>query len=392
MHRLLIPFVIFSSTCVVGTASAAQIAAQTTLRLTQEFRIGDADDAELGFSRIGNIAVDAKSNVYVVEQQDQQIRVFDAKGKPVRRIGHKGKGPGEFTQIDRIGFRGDTLWVRDPQLARITMFDTQGKLLKTFPAPGYVRLGSPIRGTELSSSAGGIASDGYIHMDKPGGVVFLGTEKPADSVRAPILRFDRAGEVVDTIMQIPLYLLEDHDKGTARSGRSGSYRPAQTDMMIDPGPPSDAPLRVILDRDVILIDRHRATSRTGATYTITRTAPNGRVLYRRQIRYKPIPYTGAFAKKIEADRGIKMPALQPPVSKAIAGLDGTLWLRRDADGDPTTTWTVISANGVALGDIALPAKTEIRYIGPDFVYLVERDEDDIPYLVRYRMTTSNTRG
>jgi hypothetical protein len=388
----------FKKWSIVGCAaialclSPAHPAHAQSVKLTQELRLGDANDPDIGFSRIGNVAVDSRANVYVVENQDQTIRVFDAKGKPLFRIGHKGKGPGEFTRIDAIGFKGDTLWVRDASLARISMFNRRGKLVTTFPTLGFARLGSPAKGVELLSSAGSLNSDGLVHMDRPGATVMLSMATPTDSLNAPVIRVNREGKIADTVMHIPLYLREDHDKGTAPTAGSRSYRPAQTDMMMDPGTPSDRPIRILLDKDIILIDRHRASSRANATFTITRTTPSGRIVYKRDFRYTPIAYNAAFADSIGKDRGFRLPAMQPAVAVAVAGRDGTLWLRRDANPAPTTTWMIVSSAGNAIGDITLPSATEIRYIGPDFVYVVERDEDDIPYLVRYHISKSTTRG
>jgi len=58
--------------------------------------------------------------------------VFDMSGKFVRNIGRDGAGPGEFRQIERFGWVGDTLWVSDPVLRRYTLFDRSFKPWPSF--------------------------------------------------------------------------------------------------------------------------------------------------------------------------------------------------------------------------------------------------------------------
>ena len=45
----------------------------------------------------------------------------------VRRLGRKGRGPGEFESTEMIGLLADTIWVSDRLLRRITYFPDFGK-------------------------------------------------------------------------------------------------------------------------------------------------------------------------------------------------------------------------------------------------------------------------
>ena len=54
--------------------------------------------------------VDDKENIYLVDRQDQVIKVFDSDGKFIRTIGSKGSGPGEFQMI------GDLVITKDGKL------------------------------------------------------------------------------------------------------------------------------------------------------------------------------------------------------------------------------------------------------------------------------------
>jgi hypothetical protein len=109
--------------CVVLTAALAcsrsdrpgtgDVDAFPALTAAEDLRIGDVDDPDLGFSRIGGVDVDRDGQVFVYEAMDRQIRVYDSEGRPVRRIGRQGEGPGEFGWVARLGVVGDTVWVCD---------------------------------------------------------------------------------------------------------------------------------------------------------------------------------------------------------------------------------------------------------------------------------------
>jgi sugar lactone lactonase YvrE len=94
----------------------------------EELRLGTADgDGPELFGSIYDVAVDPAGRIYVLDQQAQEVRVFDAEGAYLRTIGRKGGGPGEFEHA--VGMRWDSegrLWVVDTRNARYSAFDTAG--------------------------------------------------------------------------------------------------------------------------------------------------------------------------------------------------------------------------------------------------------------------------
>jgi hypothetical protein len=69
----------------------------------------------------------------------REIFLYDLEGRHVRTVGGSGGGPGEFTNLEGIAILpGDTLlaWNRFPD--RMTLFDRDGELIRTFalPPPG----------------------------------------------------------------------------------------------------------------------------------------------------------------------------------------------------------------------------------------------------------------
>ncbi|MEX1183550.1 MAG: 6-bladed beta-propeller [Gemmatimonadota bacterium] len=350
------------------------------LSAVEDLRLGSLADPDSGFSRIGAVAVDQDGNVYVVEQQPPEIRVFDAAGTPLRTIGRQGQGPGEFVRPGLIGILLDTLWVNDPGLGRVTLFLLDGSVAETFPTAPIVRPAPPSPNVMVTLRGGVLRSDGFVHMERADAVAFLGPgTAPPDSLSVPIIRLDRDGNVVDTAGEGRIYLVHSDDEGSPG-------RPAQTDLVDSPGPPADTPLRVRTDAGSILIDRKVPATADGASFSITRLSTEGDTLYHRVLGYSPTPYTAAAIDSLRSTLGdITIPEYRTPVIAAHVGSDGTVLLLRDGETGADRRWLVIDSDGTPRGQAMLPASISIRWIGSDAIYAVERDSFDVPWLVRYRL-------
>lgn len=97
------------------------------------YSVGDDDNlgADYIFGQLTYASVDYYGNIFVADKMDMQIRKFDANGKYLDRIGRRGRGPGEFSDISYLDIvDNDQLVVFDMLNARITFFDLNGKYLK----------------------------------------------------------------------------------------------------------------------------------------------------------------------------------------------------------------------------------------------------------------------
>jgi len=70
---------------------------------------------------------------YLVDQQSHTIWVTNKNGKLKRKIGRKGKGPGDLLAPVSIAFKGDTLFVLEKDNARVSLFDEAGVFIRQFP-------------------------------------------------------------------------------------------------------------------------------------------------------------------------------------------------------------------------------------------------------------------
>ena len=81
------------------------------------------------FGTVSSAILGPEDRLYVADQMNQEVRVFDLDGSLVTRFGREGQGPGEFLALYGIGWLGDTLMVLDYGNGRIGMTDPDGRWL-----------------------------------------------------------------------------------------------------------------------------------------------------------------------------------------------------------------------------------------------------------------------
>jgi hypothetical protein len=101
----------------------------------EELVYKEKDEAgEIRLFKPGRFAVDAQGQIYIGDNSDMAIKVFDPQGKYLRAIGRKGEGPGEFTFIgDMVPLPDGRLLVTDFQARRTSFFDYEGQFLVSYP-------------------------------------------------------------------------------------------------------------------------------------------------------------------------------------------------------------------------------------------------------------------
>lgn len=75
-----------------GPSKAGMVGDLPTLTLREVQRIGSVDDPDVGFSRIGRMDVGPDGNIFVVDDQDRDIRVY-TRGYTTPHHRPEGKGP-----------------------------------------------------------------------------------------------------------------------------------------------------------------------------------------------------------------------------------------------------------------------------------------------------------
>lgn len=99
------------------------------------FTIGgpNAPEEAQFFERLGSLEVDADAagNIYVLDDGNHRVQVFDKNGAHLRTIGQEGEGPGELSMAATfsVNARGEVA-IFDMGTQRISVFDPAGKLAR----------------------------------------------------------------------------------------------------------------------------------------------------------------------------------------------------------------------------------------------------------------------
>ncbi|MCA9729041.1 MAG: 6-bladed beta-propeller, partial [Candidatus Eisenbacteria bacterium] len=109
----------------------------SSVDLEELWRIGgDTDDDNEFFGVIMRITNDAEGNVYLLDMQLSEVKVFGKNGKYVRTIGREGEGPGEFRRPTDLFFvPGGNLGVLQAAPAKIVLLTKDGKPAGEYPTP-----------------------------------------------------------------------------------------------------------------------------------------------------------------------------------------------------------------------------------------------------------------
>jgi hypothetical protein len=361
------------------------------IELTEDLRIGDRDDPDAGFTRVAAVVSLPDGRLVVGEAEARELRFFDSAGGLLHTVGGRGEGPGEFELLGALGVVGDTLWVRDPSNLRFTLFTLEGEPLTTIPMRA-LELDQPAPGVIVTAEPWSLRADGLLE----GRVRVRNMAGPPETLTgsAPILLFDAEGLVVDT-----LGFREWRVEAGMRIG-------GQPVPPLPPPFPED-PLHLELGEGAAArVERPTAAAGDEGAFTVTGLGGMGDTLFHRRVRYAPVPVpeavrdsildtrTGALTMILqESEAAIRqelasvlpLPDFHSPVSEARVGGDGSLWLRRENDGSEVRRWVVLNEDGTPRGKVHIPARGELHWSDGTHAWVVEPDEFEVPWVVRYRL-------
>ena len=369
----------------LSTASAA-VSAQDEPQPWQVVRGVTIGAAGTPITAIPAAIADTEGRLFVAQPITHDVAVFGPGGQLLYRIGRRGRGPGEFERISTLGWLADTLWVMDRRQGRTTLFDRRGNVLATLRHPVQLQVGEGWRALPSAYLLGGTV------LSIPG--VSQAAFSQPDPPPVPVLLASRQGEVLDTIAW------------QAVAGRALSLRaPNGTAILSSYQPFSEVaiPAADPSGRRVIIVDRASADEARTGYFRVTAIAANGRAEWARVFRYTPtalprtvsdsivrqatMEFRDAFGSAGAAERalraGLHLPKFVPPVTVAVVGSDGTIWLRREDIGQPRVAWLVLDDKGRQLASLTLPRGSDIKAARRNSVWAVEHDADDVPLLVRY---------
>ncbi|MFQ5702832.1 MAG: 6-bladed beta-propeller [Gemmatimonadales bacterium] len=351
-------------------------------KIEEETRIGaNEGDPNYQFGQIGSIAIDSDGQLFVLDAQARNVRVFTSDGRYLRTIGGPGNGPGELgagALFVLLG-PGDTLFVPDLQNRRMNRYAPDGSSQGSFPLEIERGLPLAFRGT-----ASGLIAE----QIRPFG---LPNRPTADSMDVIVAL--RPNGSTDTLMQFL----------SGRTINLGSDVPEIN--LYSPEAVWD-----ITDDEQLLFavnDQYRIGiySRDGVLERLI-TKP----LRKRKVGDRDQQAVMNFMEKTWKDAGIPpqvLPRLRdmvhfgeffPAFAAVAAGPQQTIWVQHiqvASDlGDEElenynlleqtggAEWDVFDKDGRLLGVVSMPPRFAPRLFRNNKIYGVWRDEVDVQYVMR----------
>lgn len=316
---------------------------------------------------------------------DGTIRWFDAKGQALGSSGRRGEGPGEFSVMGAAGRLGDTLWVLDGALSRVTLF-----LPGTPSPPKVVTISIPT----------GIESRGVLARPVVGSVralmvgrqlLFHGVE-PADPASG--VGGLRRLVLTDSVARSPRALPPFAPPGQCEIPFTTAKRRGFVGVMFCAQPI----LQTSQTSDRIAVVTSDNSGVTVSSITVRLYSATGRLLLDRalQVPARPIPrqladsiqrslLEGARSPEEKSARNrAKIPPAYPPLTDVVLADDGSMWLGLSTAATDRT-WIVFDAKGVRGRDVILPKKFRPTAVVGRDILGTELDENDYVDIVRYRI-------
>ena len=316
-----------------------------SLELLHEIQPAEGEPGEL--MKPNDITMTADGLVLVAEEGDAHVKVFDANGAFVRRIGRRGSGPGEF-QGAWIAARGDTLLVQDPMAGRASSFRISD-------------------GTYLLSRATSCCYWAPLGVDGAGRAVMPANHSPPDTTReaATFIRTAFGSAEADTVFvwhrRVP--------SGPDYQWQVNNGDETQMVQMV-----MSVPLQ---PREVVVADlRGGFITAWNAEYLlrVTRDGSDTAALFGRV--FSPLSVSGAEKQAIVDARvasmtsssggppeatlltsfdPAKIPSVRPPFERFWVDLTGRVWARRSLADTSAVEFDVFGAEREWLDVVRVPA-------------------------------------
>jgi hypothetical protein len=115
----------------------AEPSVRTSVELNELWRLGgDSEDEDEFFGIITKVLVSDAGEVFVLDSQLHEVKVYDADGVFLRSIGREGEGPGEFRGPNGMFFLPDgNIGVCQVAPARIVILSPEGEPMGDRPVP-----------------------------------------------------------------------------------------------------------------------------------------------------------------------------------------------------------------------------------------------------------------
>jgi len=349
------------------------------IEAVEVLRIGDAlGEGPDAFGPVLGVVIDERGRLVVADGRNHDLRVFDATGEFLYRIGREGSGPGELRQPCCLALAPDgALWVRDVRNGRFNAYslgDSSATYLHQMLIP-----------VEMAFARGLMAPTTF---DDSSRMVVIGAVRDEagepGSARATVLAEASAGPPA-VIAMLPIPQPPNDSIGVftvdERSGDNVSrfylYQPYGPRLATAHAQGGD------WARAVTSVPR------------VERYAPDGTLRHAIDVDAVPVPLSerertiADSSMQLARQRGggstpFEAPESKPPLTGVHFDAIGRLWVELTVpDGEPRLAH-VFDSGGNRVASVTWPAEVRLglaSYIGSDAMAGIARDSLDVEHVV-----------
>jgi hypothetical protein len=335
-------------------------------------------------------AIGPARDLFVAGPDSPVILHLNSAGARLGLIGRDGEGPGEYRRIGAMGWTGDTLWVRDDMLRRITLLSDRGAFLHTIP---FLRLQSrdPRFSTLVARGLTSLGKQVYVEGFSPGT-----DPKVLEAGARVVVVSDVPGSKADTV----LTLVPQRAPIRLSMGNGGN--------IVVPQPWAGADVLALAGDGSFLARIRRTPQETAGhwSYELTAVRPSGTPMYTVTIPFEPetldeplvekwltqftdprlISAFGSEGKLRKAlIESVYRPPVLPPTVQVVIGTDGSVWITRERVVN-SFVCDVVDPSGKLLGTIPLPSHRRLLAAGRDYAWLIHESDQSEGTLVLERAT------
>jgi 6-bladed beta-propeller len=377
-----------SSADTVIARVSGSVPAAAVRHLLKELRIAPAADDTSLFTEVFEFDVDPQGRIWAYDRPSNAIFLFAADGHLIKRIGRQGAGPGEFNNDGGMAVLGDSgLAIWDARNGRISLLDTAGSVRRSWPVTT------------------GFSTSNALYTDRLGALYIRRPVTPPREGeilgRMGLVRIKADGSFGDSLAPPDLPVQREvyvaHQKG-GTSSMSSRFAPY---------------FYWAWQRDGYFLAAHGGhyeivvARRQGKPLTIRREMPSVPVLSEeRSEEHEQITWQMRQTEAGWTWSGPSLPDQKAPVMGLFSSRDGRIWVRvavpseRIPDDelpvqrDPKqpvshyrtpVVYEVFAVDGSFLGRIEFPARATLMEADGNTVWVLARNEDDLPALTRFRI-------
>lgn len=336
---------------------------------TPVLTLGGADEGPEAFFGISShsIAVGHEGALYILDNGNHQVHVFDADGRHLRTMGRKGGGPGELQ-----------LWPNMIRLAAdgtVYVYDIGKNGLVRFAADG-----SPL--PEIRLDIFGRMIEGYALMDEDVVVKTTVRASAEDDPLNALVAVSTAGDTTHVLHTPSPPLKPAQFNCVAISGMTEIFAPELRWSA------SGSRIYAATSAEYV-IDVYEAGRRVASIRRDLAPRPASRDLAIRAVGDKmEVRFGGGGSCVVQPDEVVDVRGFAnvvPAIGETAVAPDGTIWVQRYAIRDEAAPIDILGPDGAYLGTLPAGTPFPAAFYPDGRIVVVEKDEFDVPRVVVYRV-------